>query len=161
MFYALISFLGLIIGLVLSKKFKSELKDIQKFLKFVVFILIMSIILRLLLLINFSYLFLSGMIIGAVVNYFLRYNYLYFGFILMLANLMNELDQIFFSISIFILGLSYNALIEANKKNIIIIIILFALPFGLLFTNLASDYFDFLSGVSIGGLAVGFKQFNK
>ena len=31
----------------------------------------------------------------------------------------------------------------------------------IMFWDESSNYFDFLSGVSIGGLAVGFKQFNK
>ncbi len=161
MFYAIISFFGLLIGLILINKFRSELNDIKKFLKFVAFILIISIILRLFMFINFSYLFLLGMIIGGIVNYFLKNNYLYFGNILILTNFMNNINKIFFSILIFIIGLIYPVLNKINNKIFLISLSLFALPFILLLTNFNLSYNNFLLGFSIGGLAVGFKQDNK
>ena len=144
MFYAIISFFGLLIGLILINKFRSELNDIKKFLKFVAFILIISIILRLFMFINFSYLFLLGMIIGGIVNYFLKNNYLYFGNILILTNFMNNINKIFFSILIFIIGLIYPVLNKINNKIFLISLSLFALPFILLLTNFNLIYNNFL-----------------
>ncbi|MEK6841436.1 MAG: hypothetical protein AABW57_01285 [Nanoarchaeota archaeon] len=157
MLFTLISFLGLVIGVILSREFKNELKDIKKFLRIINLIIILIIILRLLLLIKFDLVFLIGLIIGILINYLVKNNYLYFGSILMSSNFMNDINKIFFSILIFVIGLIYPALNNINKKKIIISFILFALPFILLLTNLS--YNNFILGFSIGGLAVGFNRY--
>jgi len=157
MLYSLISFLGLIIGVILSREFKNELKDIKKFLQIINLTIIIIIILRLLLLIKFDLVFLIGLIIGILINYLIKNNYLYFGGILMLSNFMNDVNKIFFTILIFVIGLICPVLNNINKKKLIISFILFALPFTLLLTNLS--YNNFILGFSIGGLAVGFNKY--
>ena len=155
MFYAIISFLGLIIGIILSRKFKSELKDIKKFLQLTIFIIFIAIILRLTLLTQFNLLFFMGLILGALLNYFLKNNYLFFGSILTL----NFIDKLFFGILIFIYGLIYPGLNKIDNKKVIISLIFFALPFILLLTSL--DYSNFIIGFSIGGMLIGLKQHYK
>ena len=76
----------------------------------------------------------------------------------MLNNFMDDVNKIFFSILIFMIGLIYPALNNISKKKVIISFILFALPFTLLLTNL--NYNNFILGFSIGGLAVGFNKYN-
>ena len=159
--HEIISFLGLIIGIILSKEFKSELKDINKFLKITSYIILIVLILKLVLLAGFSFLFLIGLILGGLVNYFLKNNYLYYGSILMLTNYMNNDNKIFFGILIFILGLTYPVFNGLTKKKLLFAAIIFALPFTLLINNIALNYGTFIIGFSIGGLAIGFKQYNK
>src|SRR3989344_139591 len=144
--HEIISFLGLIIGIILSKKFKDELKDIKNFLKILGFILIISIILKLIFIINFNFIFLIGILAGIIVNYFLKNNYLYFGFTLTLTSFLDNANKVFFSILIFIYGLIYSALNEINRKKIIILLILFALPFLFLLTSLNLIYNNFIVG---------------
>ncbi len=161
MFYALISFLGLIVGLILSKEFKTELKDIKTFIKIISFLVLSFIMLRLILLSKFDFIFLLGLITGFTSNYFIKNNYFYYGFILMLTEFMQNNDKIFFSILIFMLGLNYSVLKNINKKFLILSLILFALPFTLLLTNLTSNYNNFIFGFTVGGLLYGFKQYYK
>ncbi|MEK6907386.1 MAG: hypothetical protein AABW45_02565 [Nanoarchaeota archaeon] len=155
MVFQIISFLGLIIGIILSNKFKSELKDIKKFLQLTIFIIFIAIILRLTLLTQFNLLFFMGLILGALLNYFLKNNYLFFGSILTL----NFIDKLFFGILIFIYGLIYPGLNKIDNKKVIISLIFFALPFILLLTSL--DYSNFIIGFSIGGMLIGLKQHYK
>jgi hypothetical protein len=159
MLFAIISFLGLIIGLILSRKFKTELKDINKFLKVIIFITLISIILKLAFLASFNLLFFIGLLIGILITYFVKNNYLHFGFILMLSNFISDMNKIFFSVLIFIIGIIYPALINVSIKRIILSLVLFALPFILLLINIS--YNNFIIGFSIGGLIIGIKQYYK
>ena len=159
MVFQIIGFLGLIIGIILAKEFRNELKDIKNFIKIISFIVISGIIIRLILLANFSLMFFVGLLIGLITNYFIKNNYLYYGSSLMLASSMHINDEILFSILIFILGLTQSALKKINRKFLLISLILFALPFTFLLTNL--NYGGFIIGFSIGGLAIGINQFNK
>ncbi len=159
--YKIISFLGLIIGIVLVKIFKNELRDIKNFLKILGFILIIIIILKLIFLADINLMFLIGSVIGILMNYFLKNNYLYFGFILVLTSFLDDTNKIYFGILIFIYGLVYSALNNMTKKKIIIMLISFALPFIFLLTNLDLTYNNFIVGFIVGGLAIGINQFDK
>jgi len=159
--YKIISFLGLIIGIVLAKIFKNELRDIKNFLKILGFILIIIIILKLIFLADINLMFLIGSVIGILMNYFLKNNYLYFGFILVLTSFLDDTNKIYFGILIFIYGLVYSALNNMTKKKIIIMLISFALPFIFLLTNLDLTYNNFIVGFIVGGLAIGINQFDK
>jgi len=159
MVFQIIGFLGLIIGIILAKEFRNELKDIKNFIKIISFIVISGIIIRLILLANFSLMFFVGLLIGLMANYFIKNNYLYYGSLLMLASSMHVNDKTFFGILIFILGLTQSALKRINGKFLLISLILFALPFTFLLTNL--NYSGFIIGFSIGGLAIGINQFNR
>ena len=159
--YKIISFLGLIIGIVLAKIFKNELRDIKNFLKILGFILIIIIILKLIFLVDINLMFLIGSVIGILMNYFLKNNYLYFGFILVLTSFLDDTNKIYFGILIFIYGLVYSALNNMTKKKIIIMLISFALPFIFLLTNLDLTYNNFIVGFIVGGLAIGINQFDK
>ena len=79
----------------------------------------------------------------------------------MLTNYMNNDNKIFFGILIFILGLTYPVFNGLTKKKLLFAAIIFALPFTLLINNIALNYGTFIIGFSIGGLAIGFKQYNK
>ena len=159
--YKIISFLGLIIGIVLAKIFKNELRDIKNFLKILGFILIIIIILKLIFLVDINLMFFIGIILGILMNYFLKNNYLYFGFILVLTSFLDDTNKIYFGILIFIYGLVYSALNNMTKKKIIIMLISFALPFIFLLTNLDLTYNNFIVGFIVGGLAIGINQFDK
>lgn len=157
MIYAIISFLGLLIGIILAEKFKGELKNIKNFLRITGFIIILIIILRLIFIADFDLMFLLGIILGLAINYFLKNNYLYYGFILTLSN--NIRDQIYFSFMTFILGLNHAALNLISKKKILLSLILFLFPFAFIFIGYNLN--NLFVGFSVGGLIYGFKQFNS
>ena len=161
MVFQIISFLGLIIGVILSKKFDYELKNIKSFLKIASLIIIIVLIIMLILLVKINFMFFPGLFIGIAVNYFLKNNYLYYGAILMLSNFIDDNSKILFGMLIFILGLTYPAINKANKKFLIISLVLFALPFIFLLTNVPLNYNSFIVGFSIGGIAIGLKQYYK
>ena len=158
MFYAIISFLGLIIGTILSREFKNELKDIKGFIKIISFIATISLLLALISLAKINLVLLIGLFTGLMTGYIIKNNYLYYGSLLTLLNLNNNI-KMFFSMLIFILGLGYPALNNINKKRMFINLILFALPFTLVLVNF--NHSEFIIGFCMGGLAFGIRQFNK
>jgi hypothetical protein len=160
MFIEIISFFGLVIGYILAEKFKSELKDIKKFLQIISLAAVIFIILKLIYDIKPDLLILIGIILGLLINYFLKNNYLYFGSILAI-NSINDLNKMFFSILIFIFGLVNPALNNISKKKIIISFILFIIPLILLYKNFLFSVSNFVVGFSIGGLAIGLARSYK
>lgn len=160
MVFQIISFLGLIIGMILINNFKKELKDIKNFLKIINFMILFIIILYLLYLAKINLLLIIGVIIGIIASYFINI-YFYYGLILTLTSFMGNSNKILFGILIFILGLIYPAVNKVDKKKVILILIIFILPFILLLTNLTLKYNNFISGFIIGGIIIGLTRYNK
>lgn len=160
MVFQVISFLGLVIGMILINNFKKELKDIKTFLNIINFIILFIIILYLLYLAKINLLLIIGVILGIIGSYFINI-YFYYGLMLTLASFMDNSNKILFGILIFILGLIYPAVNKVDKKKVILILIIFILPFVLLLTDLTLKYNNFISGFIIGGIIIGLTRYNK
>lgn len=146
--------------MILINNFKKELKDIKKFLNLINFIILFIIILYVLYLAKINLLLVIGIIIGVITSYFINI-YFYYGLILTLASFMDNSNKILFGILIFILGLIYPAVNKIDKKKLILILIIFILPFILLLTNLTLKYNNFIFGFIIGGIIIGLTKYNK
>lgn len=158
MLYALVSFLGLILGYILASKTKEELTQGKKYFIILSLLMLLFLLINLVLLTNLNLSFLIALILGLILNYFIKRIYLFLG-----LALINE-PSLLLSLVIFIFGLSYGTLdyIKFKKisyKNILINFILFIIPLILLlfkdFTNL-----NIILGFSIGGILIGIREFN-
>jgi len=144
----LISFLGLIIGYILALNVKEELilgkKYFNLFEKLILIILIVFAI-------KLNYLFFLGLLIGVIINYFIRRVYLFLGIISLIPN---------FIILVFLFGLFHGTLNyikfrKINYKDILINLILFIIP---LIINIKNDLFI---GIGIGGIIIGIFGINS
>ncbi len=156
MLTAILSFLGLIIGYILASKTKEELNPGKKwFIAISITALILLIIISFKNNIYFNYEFFISVLIGALLNYFIKRIYLFLGLI---AALLNENRLI--TIIIFIFGLSYGTIEYIKFKNmgyksILINFILFISPIILLFQNYNNIFDHILAGSAIGGILIG------
>lgn len=166
MLTAILSFLGLIIGYILASKTKEELNPGKKwFIAISIIILLMLIIILFKKNIYFNYEFFISILIGLLLNYFIKRTYLFLG---LTAALLNENRLI--TIIIFIFGLSYGTLEyikfkNINYKSILINFILFIIPVILLFQDYNNIFNHILTGSAIGGTLIGIftiiKRFEK
>ncbi|MBS3174269.1 hypothetical protein J4440_00135 [Candidatus Woesearchaeota archaeon] len=147
MLSALISIIGIFIGLFIASYTGEELKDGKKYFFILQIIILLSLIV-IVLLINFDFLFLSGLLFGLLI----RREYLFFG-ILVFSNFSNNISFLINSL-IFIYSLAYGSLIYLNKnfKYIIFDVILFLIPLTLYF--LKFDIVSFAAGSLISILGV-------
>jgi len=116
----IIAFLGIIIGLILARFTKEELRPGKKyfiwFKKIILLILVVTLIHFSLTKIFFirDFVFtLIGLIIGLFVGYFFKKEYFYFGFVLYLLAYTSSF--LFISILIFLFGLPYGTLLFTKK----------------------------------------------
>lgn len=120
---ALIAFVGLLLGILLAKLAKEELKAGKKYFVLLYKIILLVIIVYLLYLAEINIL-LIGFVFGAVLAYFVRNVYLFLG--LALFSSLN----IYVGFFIFFFGLVYGTLIYGRNKlvrYVIICLILFSL----------------------------------
>ncbi|MEK6974454.1 MAG: hypothetical protein AABW41_04435 [Nanoarchaeota archaeon] len=135
---SLIGFFGLIFGMVLGFLTKEELKPGKKYFHLLLNLALLSLIFILITKI-LSNLFISAIffLLGILVGYFFRKNYLYFGIAIVASIIIDANLMVLLAGLIFLYGLANGALLtEANlnrhKKIYPIIVsnlVLFALPF--------------------------------
>src|SRR3989344_8438139 len=156
----IISFLGLLVGYFLATKTKEELKDGEKYFKFVVYLTLLTLIISLLMELNYVNVeFFIVLLIGIVLNYFIKRTYLFLGLSLAI------LDNILLSMIIFIFGLAQGSLDyikfkKVNYQDIIINLIIFIIPVILLFNKFTMIFDTVLIGFALGGIISGVYRIN-
>lgn len=160
-FIPLISFLGLIFGLILKKIAKEEVVDGRTYLdlfeKIVLVLIIIVLFPNLSLSFNAIMYLVVGVLFGYIIGKYLTV-YFYLGLSLVLSFLFSKNFFFLSNVLVFLFGLPRGSLIKfkAVYKNLLFFIIPFV---GLLFLEvLGGDFFNILSGVCIGGF---FKEFVK
>jgi hypothetical protein len=151
MIIGLISFLGLIIGYIIAHNTKEELNLGKKYFELFAGLILLSLIF---LLIKFDLYFLIGIILGIMINYFIKKIYLFLGISFLLNNLL-------LSFLIFIFGLFYGTLDyikfkKINYNDILINFILFIFPLILIKLNI-----NLLKGVLVGGILIELSRINS
>ncbi len=141
-FIAIIAFLGLIVGYIVSWNAKEELKPGRKY-----FLLLKNALVVLLFLVLIYFNFnLVALIVGLVIGYFLRFYYIYLGFVVGSGFLVNQ--GLLFSLLVFLFGLSYSSLERFNVNKVILSLVLFFIAF---FVVLFYPY-EFFISFSAGAL---------
>lgn len=132
MIYVIVAFFGCIIGYLIAKFTKEELKQGVLYFKILELIILFCLSLLFLYYSFEPFLFIFGILIGII----LRFEYFYFGFALFSNFFTNDFAFLSSSL-IFIYGLPYGSLLYYNKKfvNIFYSLVWFVLPFLIYFFN--------------------------
>jgi hypothetical protein len=155
-FLPLVSFLGLVLGIALAKISPEEMRPGKTIFKIFHHIALLSIIATLIYFSQNIFIIILGLIIG----YFFRYDYIYLGLALATSFLVSN-EAIFIIASlIFIYGFPKGTLLESSKKtkfkSLILTLILFLIPFLIIFLpKMLSP--EILFGLSAGLLAGHFR----
>ncbi|MBU1245894.1 MAG: hypothetical protein ABIJ20_02185 [Nanoarchaeota archaeon] len=134
----IITFLGIVVGLLLARFTKEELKQGKKYfiwLKRTILIFLVTFLFYLALPNYISTIIFF--IIGLIVAYFFKKEYFYFG--LALFSTLN----LFTVILIFLFGLPYGSLLFSKKykyKTLLFDLVFFAIPFLLLFVKIPNNF---------------------
>ena len=148
---SLISFIGLLIGILLAKLSPEEIKPGRKYFILLEKIVLIAIIITL---IYYSEISLLGIFIGAFIGYFFRKEYFYLGLALMISLKHVNFNFLLASL-IFIYGLPYGTLLKRHiLKEVNINLVLFLIPLLFLINNLYAAYGSLLSSFIISALAV-------
>jgi len=114
MLYTLVSFLGLILGYILASKVKEELDKgrvyFDAIVKIILVILITILVFRLTF---FGFEIIIAIILGIILNYFIKRVYLFLGLSLILID-----DKLIASLLIFIFSLAYGTLEYIKYKKV-------------------------------------------
>src|SRR3989344_9222464 len=151
----IIGFLGLFVGYILATKTREELKDGEKYFKIITYLMLISLIVILLNDLNYINLeFFIAVIIGIVLNYFIKRTYLFLGLSLAIIN------EVLLSVIIFVFGLAQGSLDyikfkKINHKDIIINFIVFIIPIALFFNKFTMIFDHVLIGFAVGGIISG------
>ncbi|MDD5649525.1 MAG: hypothetical protein PHF86_03795 [Candidatus Nanoarchaeia archaeon] len=122
--FLLLSFIGILIGILISKYTKEELIPGKKY-----FLIIERICLLLIaVILVYNYKLSYTIIIGLILGYFLSIEYFFFSLVIIATN------NLLISLIVFIYGLPYGSLIKTKK--VLKEFILFIIPITLLLTNL-------------------------
>ncbi|MBU0930354.1 MAG: hypothetical protein KJ623_04770 [Nanoarchaeota archaeon] len=136
--FILLSFIGILAGILIARYTKEELKEGKKY--FIILERICLILISLILISNYkiSWVVLLGLIAG----YFLNIIYLVFGLTLVLTNNM------MLSIIVFIYGMPYGSMLKEKTKKVLKDLVLFLLPALLLINNfnLTNELISFAVG---------------
>ncbi len=141
-----LSFIGLLIGVYLSKVTGTEIKEGRKYL-----LLLQSVVLILAIVYLFSFdlLFFIGLIIGLIIglllSFFIKNLYLYFGVGLVVGN------SLIYLVLIFLNGLVEGSFLK-DKKEILKSLIFFVIPIFFIIFNVT---WILLSGIAVGGFLNG------
>jgi len=130
---ALVSFLGLIIGWLIKKYTKEEIKVGEKYFKWLVKTIVLVLVV-VLIYFDFNYYLLA---LGILMGFFIRNSYLYFGFVV---------GDFFISSLVFIFGLGYSTLRRYDKIFLIISFALFLLGFLIANIYKTNVYYSFVAG---------------
>ncbi|MEK6932645.1 MAG: hypothetical protein AABW56_02520 [Nanoarchaeota archaeon] len=161
MLYTLMSFLGLILGYILASKVKEELDKGKIYFNAIIKVILVALIFVLafkLYLIGFE--FFIALVIGGILNYFIKKIYLFLGLSLILIN-----DKLAASLLIFIFSLAYGTLEyikykKINYKSILMNFLLFLIPPILLFKK-TMIFDNILTAFTMGGLIIYVFRFDK
>ena len=150
MWQIIIVILGILLGFYLGNIAKDEVKNGRKY-----FLFFESVILLILILIfvKLSFLMLIGAVIGAVICKFFKQIYFYLGILVLCASFISK--EIFLaSISlVFLFSLIFEGLNKSKLKNFLLDVILFLIPFSLLFVeSFINSNLSILIGFSIGAV---------
>jgi hypothetical protein len=149
-FIPLISFLGLVFGVLLSKIAREEIRPGMKYLDgFKRAVLVSLIIVLLLNVDNLLFLFV-GIIFGYLSSLYLE-DYLYLGLACSLSFLFSVEMFFVLAVLVFLYGLPRGSLIK-KFSEVYLSFLLFVIPLLLLFVSLKSDFVSLLIGLGCGGL---------
>ena len=159
-FIPLISFLGLIFGIILSKIAHEEIKDginyFEWFKRVVLILLMIILVLNLKFSLNFVMFLIIGVVFGYLIGLIFK-TYFYLGLSCVLSFLFFK--NLFFltNVLVFLFGLPAGSLLKRYKfREVYKNFILFIIPFlGLIFIlgNLDINIINFLIGLCIGGFS--------
>ena len=161
MLYTLVSFLGLILGYILASKVKEELDKgrvyFDAIVKIILVILITILVFRLTF---FGFEIIIAIILGIILNYFIKRVYLFLGLSLILID-----DKLIASLLIFIFSLAYGTLEyikykKVNYKSILLNFVLFLIPLVFLFKK-TMIFDNVLVAFTIGGMLIYVLGFDK
>ncbi|MBS3163649.1 hypothetical protein J4427_03080 [Candidatus Woesearchaeota archaeon] len=143
--YSLLSFIGILIGILIAKYTKEELKQGKKYFLWIE----RASLILILLVIAFNFKLSWLVLIGLMAGYFIPVQYLAFGLIL------TSFENIIIACLIFIYGLPYGSLINKDKtKRVLKELILFIIPALLLINNFGLMYQKELISVAAGILLI-------
>ena len=150
MWQIIIVILGILFGLYLGNIAKDEIKNGRKY-----FLFFQSVILLVLILIflKLSFLILMGVVIGVIIGRFFKQIYLYLGVLILCSSFIGK--EIFLAaISlVFLFSLIFQSLSKSKLKRVLFDVILFLIPFSLLFVeSFINGNLDVLVGIGIGGV---------
>ncbi len=151
-FVPLISFFGLVAGIILARISPEEMKQGKKFFKVMRLAVLFMLIVMLLYYSNLNLLMLA---IGLSIGFFIRLGYLYMG--VSLAGALLASRDAFFMIAslVFIYGLPYGTLLESRRKinvrKLLLSGMTFAAPFFILLFPLEPSYIlSLCAGLLVG-----------
>lgn len=142
--YSLLSFIGILIGILIARYTKEELKQGKKYFLWIERISLISIFLIIL----FSFKLSLLIIIGLAAGYFLPIEYLAFGLILISS------ENIAIASLVFIYGLSCGSLLKEKTKSVLKELILFITPLLLLINNTGLVYQTEIISIAAGILLI-------
>jgi len=149
--FTLLSFIGLLIGILLAKISPEELKPGKKYFIMLKKLVLLSIILSLLYYTKFSFLL---FFIGIMFAYFFNHIYLYLGISIVISLVSKQFNVLIASL-IFIYGLPHGTLLNKNiLKRVALNLFLFLTPLLLIINNLNINYTNLISSFVIGSIAV-------
>ena len=149
-FIPLISFLGLVFGILLSKIAREEIRPGMKYLDGFKRIILVGLIIVLLLNVdNLLFLFV-GIVFGYLSSLYLG-DYFYLGLVCGLSFLFSVEMFFVLAVLVFLYGLPRGSLIK-KFSDVYFSFLLFVVPLSLLFVSLSSDFVSLLIGLSCGGL---------
>lgn len=163
---SLIGFLGLIFGIVLGFLTKEELKPGKKYFHLLLNLALLALIFVLMTK-TLSNLFISAIffLLGILIGYFLRKNYLYFGIAIVASILIDADLMALLAGLIFLYGLANGTLITGASLNhhkkiypiIVSNLVLFALPFAFIAMDESiKQHYYILFAFSAGALIMSF-----
>lgn len=162
---SLLSFLGLIFGVILAIFTKEELKPGSKYFNMLIKIILITILLFLSLKLLYNSLFptLVAFSIGIISSILFRKNYLYFGILIFTVSFYEKEFFSFILALIFLYGLPFGTIIATNNINkikkvypiLISNFILFIIPsIILVLESISSQYKSLLLAFSAGAILV-------
>src|SRR3989344_6764908 len=143
--YSLLSFIGILVGILIARYTKEELKQGKKYFLWMerISLILVSVVLI------YYYKPSWTVFLGLALGYFIELNYFAFGLILVLT------QNIIASLIIFIYGLPYGSMINKEKtKKILKELILFTTPALLLIDNIGIAYQKELVSFAVGMLLI-------
>lgn len=153
-FIPLVSFLGLVVGIILAKVSPEEMKPGKKSFQAM---RILTLFLLIAALLYYSGLNLYLLAIGLALGLFVRLGYLYLGAALAGALMMSRESLLIVSSLVFIYGMPYGSLLESQKKitlqKLLSFALVFAIPFLLLLSQLKPSHILSLAAGLLAGMA--------
>ena len=152
MIIPVISFLGLIVGKVISYYTKDEYESGLKYFKFLEKIII-ALLVVVLLFSKVSLMLFLYILIGIIIGVFVREIYLFLGLALLSSLMLTNNLILLISVLIFFFGINNATINRINVKRIILNCVIFFVPFLFLLTkSFINTNLSVFLGITIGGL---------